>query len=39
MSYWHKFFIDYYDDDVKKEAATRVDNTISDDDERFPFEG
>ena len=39
MSCWHKFFIDYYDDNTEKEAAVRVDNSISDDDERFPFEG
>ena len=39
MSSWHKFFIDYYDTNIKKTAKMREDKDINKLDERYPFEG
>ena len=39
MSCWHKLFINYYDDNLKKKAEKRENKNISVNDERFPFEG
>ena len=36
---WHKYFINYYDNDLKKKAEEREDKSLSENDERFPFEG
>ena len=39
MSCWHKFFIDYYDVNLEREGEKRKDKNISENDERYPYEG
>ena len=39
MSCWHKKFIDYYDTNLERDGEKRQDKNISENDERYPFEG
>ncbi len=39
MTIWHKYFIDYYDDNLMIEGSNRRDRKVKPTDERYPYEG